>query len=311
MPGSDSLVVFHVQAGTRIGMGHLSRARSVITALQDMGFDCALHLDADAEGLARALSWGLSPTCALPDGPSALVIDAITLDRVQADVLRGYAPRILISPVFNRVDIVSHALLRSAPPVLLDNLPDTAVLHVNTDYAFATAQGLCPRALDFAELEVGVCLSGGVSSMEPNRVLALLDELPQVTKIKVIDPRCLAPLNTPVKHVPHAEHPWNFLQGINLFIGGDGVMLAEAIAQGLPAISLSRLAGGAKNAALQASRALCMIARDMYMLHKLADLLADRKELKAMHRAALELDGVARATRLAKDIRRIVKENTQ
>lgn len=310
MPEHAHDLVFHVQAGIRIGMGHLYRARAVMSLLQDMNLNCALHLDADAGGAAKACDLGLLPISKLPHTPTALVIDAITLDHAQADALRGYAPRILISPVFNRADIVSHALLRAAPPALRTMLPDTAVLHIEKDYAFATTHGLRPRKLNFAQLEVGLCLSGGEDPMELTSALALLDGLSQVVGIRVIDPRRPALAETPLRYVPTAECPWDFFEGINLFIGGDGVMLAEAIAQGMPAISLSTPAGSTKNVALQESGALRVIARDAQMLRELAALLSDRGSLEAMHHAALRLDGAARAARLAMDIRTIVKDNT-
>ena len=309
MPEYASDVIFHVQAGTRIGMGHLSRSRAVITALQDMGFNCKLHLDADAQGVGKAREWGLAPIDTLPATPSALVIDAITLDRVQADIIRRYGPRILISPVFSHADIVSHALLRAASSALFRNLSDSAKLHIKTDYAFATAHGLRPSALDFAKLEVGMCLSGGVDPMDPKGVLTLLDELPQVAGIKMIDPRRIESIETPLQHVPRTKRPWDFLRGINLFIGGHGVMLAEAIAQGLPAISLSTRTGDAKNSVLQESGALRVIARDARMLLELKTILNDRIKLEEMHRASLNLDGAGRATCLAQDIRAILKES--
>ncbi|MBD2422484.1 hypothetical protein [Cyanobium sp. FACHB-13342] len=311
MANPSSLVVFHVQAGSRIGMGHLSRSRAIIGMLQVMGFNCTLYLDSDAQGAAKARALGLEPIDALPAAPSALVIDAITLDRMQADVLQSYAPRILISPVFNRVDIISHALVRSAPFGLLDNLPDGATLHIKTDYAFATAHGLHLRKLDFSKLEIGLCLSGGVDSMEPNTVLSVLDALPQVAGVKVIDPRSLPPVKTDLHHVLHADRPWDLLQGINVFVGGDGVMLAEAIAQGLPTISLSTPSGNAKNIGLVKSGALRIIERHIYMQYALSTLLDDREELEAMHSAALKLNGAARSTRLAEDIRTILEEKSQ
>ena len=304
-------VTFHVQAGTRIGMGHLSRSRAVMKVLKDMGFNCNLHLDADAQGAAKARGWGFAPIDTLPALPSALVIDAVTIDRVQANRLRHYAPRILISPVFNHADIASHALLRNASSALLDNLSGSAMLRIKTDYAFATAHGLSPRALDFAKLEIGLCLSGGVDSMDPNGVLSLLDGLAQVAGVKVIDSRRLIRVGIPLQHVLHADRPWDFLRGINLFIGGDGVMIAEAIAQGLPTISLSMPTGNAKNVGLIESGVLRVIERNAFMLTALSALLNDRGALVAMHRAALKLNGAARATRLAQDIRAVLEENSQ
>lgn len=88
-------------------------------------------------------------------------------------------------------------------------------------------------------------------------------------------------------------------------------MIAEAIAQGLPTISLSMPTGNAKNVGLIESGVLRVIERNAFMLTALAALLNDRGALVAMHRAALKLNGAARATRLAQDIRAVLEENSQ
>lgn len=309
MSGFTRRVTFHVQAGTRVGMGHLSRARGLMTELQNMKINCNLHLDSDAEGAQKAREWGMAPIDMLPEPPSALVIDAVRLNCIRPETMQQYAPRILISPVFNRADMVSHALVRAVSPELRAALPADVTLRTKLDYAFATAHGLCSRALNFEKLEIGLCLSGGADPMELNSVLALLEGLPQVIRVAVIDPRSLTPFETSLQHVSNAENPWDFLTGINLFIGGDGVMLAEAIAQGLPTISLSTPRRKAKNLWLEKSGALRVIARDAKMLREIEHLLKDRAALEEMHSAALKLDGPGRVTRLAQDIRTILEES--
>ena len=273
-----------------------------------MNVNCNVHLDSDAQGARQARKWGMVPIDMLPASPSALVIDALTLDCIQAQMMQKYAPRILISPVFDRAEMVSHALVRAVSPELRAALPANAIVHTKLDYAFASAHGLSSRALNFEKLKIGLCMSGGADPLELNSVLSLLEGLPQVIGVAVIDPRSLTPFNTSFQHVSHAESPWDFLKGINLFIGGDGVMLAEAIAQGLPTISLSTLRHKSKNLCLEASGALRVIARDAKMVREINHLVNDRAALEEMHSAALKLDGSGRVTRLAQDIRTILEE---
>lgn len=310
MLGGAPKVLFHVQAGSRIGIGHLARARAVMEALKELGIDCVVNLDVDYLGMARAHDWGLVQSSSMPVNTSALVIDARTISPAQAEILRRFAPRILISPVFNRADIVTHALLRAAPPQLLSDLPDTVVLNVKMDYAFATARGLSPRMLGFDQLEIGLCLSGGLDPMEPVGVLSLLAGIKHVAGIRVIDPRIPVPLKKHIQHVSSADQPWKFFDGINVFIGGNGVMLAEAIAQGLPSISLSTRSEKARNVGLLASGALRIIERGASMLPTLATVLGQRSLLEEMHRAALKLDGARHAARISQDIKKILKDRS-
>jgi hypothetical protein len=300
--------VFHVQAGRQIGMGHLSRSRSLMNVLQEMDVDCVIHLDADAEGEAMARSWGLCKFTGVHNAQSALVIDAVTVDKTQALALMSYSPRILISPSFNRPDIVSHALLRDAHVDLLTMLPHNAMLQFDMFYAFATAQGLRQRKLIFDRLEIGMSLSGGLDTMDPSSVLSLLDSLKNVSGIRLIDPRWPAPIKHSLRHVQTTQKPWDFFDGINLFIGGEGVMLAEAIAQGLPTISLSSEVGMAKNSSLHDIGALKIIKRNDQMLFSLAAFLNDRPSIETLHLAALQLEGAANASRLALDIHKIIEE---
>lgn len=309
MAGHTLDFVFYVQAGARIGMGHLSRAWSVMSLLQNMGHHCSLYLDADSQGVAKARDWGLTIVAELPPTESAVVIDALTVDDLRVEALWNYSPRILISPTFNRVDVVSHALLRNATSDFMDKLPDSAVLHVDKFYSFATSNGLYQHKLNFEKLEIGLCLSGGLDPLDPASLLDLLEGLDQVDGIRIIDPRCPTSCQKSLRHVKAAEQPWEFFDGINLFIGGEGVMLAEAISQGFPTFSLSSPRNMSKNAALEESGALIIIKRDDKMLSTLAAFLDNKASLRAMHIAALKLDGAANANRLAIDIQNICEED--
>ncbi|MCL1630291.1 hypothetical protein M3N55_16380 [Roseibaca sp. V10] len=304
-PDRNLPVLFHVQAGARVGMGHLARSSALMAGLQAKGVACRLSLDADAAGHSFAQERGLDATATLDDPCAALVIDALALPATTRDAAGHIFPRLLISPVCADADIATHVMLRDMPPGLAGQLaPNTQVL-TNPDFAFVTAQGLARRALGFEDLRIGLCLSGGVDAMALDPLVKMLAGLPHVTRLTVIDTRRPVRADDPdgrVVHLKPGPAPWHGLRDINLFIGGDGVMLAEAIAQAIPAISLTTADRLPKNAALMATGALACVLRGPEMDAELTKHIRDLTALEKMHDKAWHLDGPSRATALARAV---------
>jgi len=298
-------VLFHVQAGASVGMGHLARSAALMAGLEGEGVTCRLSLDADAAGQAFAKARGLAATATLGDPCAALVVDALDLPSATRDAAQHVFPRILISPVCADADVATHVLLRDMPPGLAGQLAkDTRVL-TDPDFAFVTAQGLVRRERIYDRLRIGLCLSGGVDRTALDPLVDCLLAAPEVAQLTVIDPR--RPLRADdtdgrVVHVAPGAAPWGALQDINLFIGGDGVMLAEAIAQAIPALSLTTADRLPKNAALMATGALACVLRGPGMDAELTKRIRDLTALKRMHANAWHLDGPGRATALARAV---------
>ncbi|WP_143592434.1 hypothetical protein [Thioalkalivibrio versutus] len=304
------VVAFHVQAGSRVGMGHLARTSSVIKTLSLLGVETVLHLDADRLGYQEARFRGLSPVETLPELPSVLVIDAVEVDSDLAKQIQQYEMRVLISPVFNHPELASHILVRNNPEWLdANNLPETKVV-VDPDYSFATAYGLQISGQDYKTLRVGVCLSGGDDDLDLEQIIDAIARAPLVSEIRLIDRRTPAKSSyhgVTVSHQTPDREPWRYFQHINIFVGGDGVMLSEAVAQGIPALSLTTPALSYKNHALMDGGALRNISRSPFESRKLIRILSDRYVAQRMHESALSLHGVERSDKLAKHIIQIVR----
>lgn len=302
---ADLPVRFHVQAGTRVGMGHIARSAALMAGMRSLGIACDLSLDADAPGIAFARARGLTPNAG-PDRPcAALIIDALDLPGPVRAAAAGVCPRILVSPVCADADIATHVALRDMPPDLAGQLAPTARVVTDPDFAFVTAQGLTRRACDYDSLHIGLCLSGGVDRLALDPLVDSLLAAPDVARLTVIDPRRPAQAETPggrVRHVAPGPDPWYDLSGINLFIGGDGVMLAEAVAQAIPAISLTTAQRAPKNAALVATGAMTCVLRGDKMGAQLTRTLSDLNALGRMHARAWQLDGPSRAAALPRAI---------
>lgn len=302
-------VAFHIQVSARVGIGHLARSTAVFEGLAKRGIDAEVHLDADPSGRTIATSKGLIPR-RLPRPPAAIIIDATNLAPSVRSRVAELSPRILISPVFEHPEVATHVLVRDANGPLRDGLAESAELVTDPDFAFVTATGLRPAHHEYDRLIVGICLSGGVASHDVENLIGVVASCERVKEVRVIDrqmPNATRAVQTPITHVPTTSQPWDFFHGVNLFVGGDGIMVAEAIAQAIPTISLTSDERHWKNDSLVASGAVERIRRAPLDTARLQHLLESPERLCAMHASALALDGPSRAGALVNRLAQLLR----
>lgn len=293
-PSTSSLafgpVTFYVQAGSRVGLGHLARSAAVMRGLEGKGVASRLYLDADTLGHNEARERALSESPDLSSGSGPVVIDALHVPDSAADWLAGFRPRILISPICNRADLATHVLVRESPEALQSMLPEDSVLITDPAFAFATAEGLVPRSREYSSLVLGICLTGGDDVFDMDELLDWLSEVPGLHEIRLVDrrrPRFVSRQSPTLSHREPNQHPWGFLGEANVFLGGEGVMIAEALAQGIPVLSLSHSSQNVRNKPLVDTGAVEILPRDPFDPQRIINLLSTRERLLEMHRAAL------------------------
>ncbi|WP_156524463.1 hypothetical protein [Halomonas sp. G11] len=300
------IVAFHVQASKTVGMGHLARSSALIDSLNSLGVKTVLQLDADEKGRSEAESRGHYIFSDVSSLATVLIIDAINIPASLYDLARNFYPRILISPICDNPLIASHILVRDAPEELQKMVePSHSQLIVDPDFAFVTAGGVSPSVKKYKRINAGICLSGADNTLDIEEIIHLIFETPYLDSISVIDrrePICKVPKGKKLFHAVPNGKPWEFFSKINFFIGGDGVMLAEAIARGIPAISLTTLERKAKNQALADSGALKAILHETIDVKSIFKLFSCREEIYKMHEAALSLNGARRSSKLSETI---------
>lgn len=284
-------VTFYVQAGAAIGIGHLERSTVLARELARAGLQAQFRLVADALGRDEAAARKIHDAAPGRKGGRAVVIDAVTIPASDARWISRFDKRILISPVCDRADLATHVLVRRAPEKLRSALSAGALLIEDPTFAFVTSSHLSPRALDFERLTVGICLSGSREGPDLPLLVHAVAKIPTVSAIHVLSrarPPSL-PQGAPrlVWQTPDRA-PWTFLADVNVFIGGQGLMLAEAAAQGLPVISLAQPDRDSRNRDLVELRCVTEIRRSPLDEAALQKLLADRAALMAMHQAAFK-----------------------
>ncbi|MBK1634228.1 hypothetical protein CKO19_00565 [Rhodovulum adriaticum] len=292
-------------------MGHLARSAAVLETLCAQGHDARVWLRADEQGHALARMRGL-PLVETPHAAGAcVVIDAMSVPEADAALLARFDRRILISPVCDRADIATDVLVRSVSDRLRAQLAPGCRVTCDPRFAYATAAGLTPRKMGYdGPLSVGICLSGGAGQQPVDGLVRAAAGVAGVTDIFVIAPERPQPGEAgPALHwQAFSNDAWDFFAGCNVFVGGDGLMIAEAVAQGLPCLSITRPEALFKNRAfIEAGCIECCFHGDMPET-ALAAWLSNRPGLAEMHRAALAADASAGARALADHIARTSKQ---
>jgi spore coat polysaccharide biosynthesis predicted glycosyltransferase SpsG len=286
-------ITFYIQVSSSIGIGHLSRSSCLIKGLKNKGIKVTVKLSADDFGICEANLRNLhNNTKWYSDtDKSVVIIDAVHVNESDIKALMLFDKRIVISPIFNRFDIATHVFVRDMSNEMRRNLPSRVSLHESFAFSFATSKNLNKKDLKFKRLKIGICLSGGKIDNNINTLLNIFNKVDNIDEVRIIDRRAphvdTADHNYKISVIAHTDRPWNFMSSVNVFIGGEGVMLSEAIAQGIPTISLGNKGFKCKSEKLEDSGALKMLSKNPIDELELIKILSDNNCLHDMHISAI------------------------
>lgn len=269
-------------------MGHLSRASALAGQMADRGFKTRIVGDVDDHAQSFARLHNVPVTVERSREAEVVVMDAVDVEEPARDFLLGYPVRVLVSPIFRQASIATHVLVRDAPRHLLDSLSQDAKLKIDARFGFVTAHGARPIVDEFADLRVGLCLTAGRSA-HAGAILACLssvDELWQIAAIVDADAPESDAAGTILRHTTRTDDPWGFLAGVNVFVGGDGLMVNEAVARALPTFSVTTNERLGKNRALLRAGAIEPVLMDSFECTRLQRRVVDRGRLRRLHEAA-------------------------
>jgi hypothetical protein len=284
-----SELAFYIQVGAAAGLGHLTRSSAVAAALEKIGFELKFVLETDEFGLEKAESFGIAPgDVTLLD---CVIIDAATVPEDNAQYLQQFKKRILISPVCDRADIATEVMVRATSDALRSVLAPTTAVIENPSFSYTTTRNLQAKVLNFDEIRVGICLSGGHGALDVNELVSVISKIPAVSEIHVLHFQAIDlsfQNETLIVQELYDREPWTFFSEINVFIGGDGLMISEAAAQGIPSISLTTQNALFKNNYLSRLGCVECLLREPLDYRSLQRALSDRVLLEKMHEVALQ-----------------------
>lgn len=309
MPDSSpDHIDFFVEASGAAGMGHLSRAAMLVKQLKSRGQNSRLHLFADHLGESFARRRGIAvedtPVQALP---LVAVIDAVTLPGPVLEKIAAYPVRIVISPSFQSINIATHYVARSLP--ISGSMPDLAHIDVNEDYAFVTSQRGSSPSSNSKSIAVGICMTAGLSNTG-FEIAELLLTVSSVTEIRVISsdrlPESLRARHQ-IIHRRESLDPWTFFLNCNRFIGGDGLMVSEAVAMHKPTFSLVTDLTKSKNLGLISKGAIFPFTWEQVESGALVRNLTDEEAIQSLLQACKLAFSEEKSEQLASSILALVR----
>ena len=284
-------MAFYIQAGLKPGFGHLQRSAAVAKALEALGFKLHFILATDESGEIRAQQLGMQSQIGLPN--NAVIIDAATIPEHDMKFLLSFQHRILISPVCDKIEMMTLILTRSKFIESTSNDKLQIPIIENSDFFFTTTNSLQKRSLDFGKISVGICLSGGTLAFSAQDLVCTLAENTSVAAIYLLDRQEIevrTAVRMKVHQIAFSRAPWDFLSEINVFVGGDGLLISEAVAQGIPSFSLTSSINMFKNKHLEELRCVKSILWDDLDYGNLQGLVTDRESVSQMHQLAMQVN---------------------
>ena len=303
VPSEGAHFDFFVEASAEIGMGHLSRAASLINQLSSQGKSSNLHLFGDSLGRLfaqkRGLAYGVSHG---QSQASVAIIDAVSF---RPDVLKkiaSYPVRVVISPSFRSLEIATHYLARSTP--ISGVLQDATYVDINEDYAFVSSMSDSAEKPNRKSMSLGICLTAGQSSTS-FQLAELLLASPSISEIRVISstrpPQSLRAQSRLILQGQTLD-PWGFFSTCDRFIGGDGLMVSEAVAMHKSTFSLVTDLASPKNIGLISKGAILPFTWKDAVSGRLSKCVTDEKVIRNLRNASERAFSKGKAQQLAHSI---------
>ena len=293
------------------GFGHLGRSAAVINHLRANSVVVYERLLVDAAAHKRALALGLQNEFDGAECPEdILIVDALELSSRHIDWVKSFKTVISLSPVCNFFENVTHIFVKHLP-VESTRSCSSAIINQDLAYGFVSCSTLVPRdVMDFSCIDLGLCLGGGSDHLQYDELVLAALENENVRSVTVIgDSPLLASKSKGQNRLsvfPKGERVWEILSGINLFIGGDGIMLTESIYQLIPTYSLRHADAASKNFALEELGALESISYNEKLARNTAARVTSSKRLEAKHSLLKNLRAKFQSVKLPEDIFKMI-----
>lgn len=301
MLAQNKSVYFLVDCSLKLGLGHFMRCLNLSRHLSPYNISSRFcfntHVDVDLS------SYSISVVDSIPNN-SIIIVDCLTISERFLNSVSLSSKSILVSPVHNTRNVFFDYIFSKNWELIKTNF-DHYISKVN--YSFASCANFIKRKLSFSDgINVGICLGGGapLSSLE-NSLITHLSQLSLVSSLYLIS-RSSSLIsgninNKPIYISDFNPQPWEFFSKINFFIGSDGLMLSESIAQSIPTYFFRRFSTN-KNSRLTHLSICSQFLSFSDFCNLTGNNLDFRPQLLSLHQNAYRFDAPSRALALVNDI---------
>lgn len=280
------MIDIYFEAGAKIGMGHLLRSARLYRYFREKGQAGAFYGQVDSVARRFAKDLGLHFDKEFSRMSETVVIDAINIPKSDEKQLSNFKNRFALVELQNHLKLPTEYFLRSGSATL-ENQEKTVV--VDPRFILTEVGAPASEIRSYASIHIGICLTAGDSLGERVFVDSILgwEGVERVFLISRDTPVVERKLSAKIEHRTPGANPWNFLRDINVFLGGNGLMLGEAINRGIPTFMASNAAGRVKNAALVDAEVVAPVGNDKVGAEHLVNMLKEADKLSALREAAL------------------------
>ena len=247
------MICLYAQGSKSVGMGHLVRTMrlSELCTAANVSHILVFELDAYAENWVSSSGSKFFTIEALDAvNLDTVVIDAVSIDKHAEQLFSNAKQRVIITPVFNAFQMATHVLVRELSDAARLSIPLSAEVVEDVSFSFITSDVKKKRGLDFSSINIGICLSGGKQDFPYDAFFECIEKVPALASVTLVGEDKRSDVDFSVEVIPFEKSSrslWHKLSHINLFIGRQGLMVAEALAQSIPVVSLRGINEKQKN----------------------------------------------------------------
>ncbi|MBF9053383.1 hypothetical protein LSUCC1028_03935 [Rhodobacterales bacterium LSUCC1028] len=241
-------VLLYINAGGPHGAGHFWRSYDIAEQLINHGHT-PRFTGSISDEFKSIISSKFDLVYGNIDKIENIIIDAVSVtDEFQSEII-GKNKVILISPISNSYDYATHLCLRE--PLSNSEKAHDKKCFIDPYFAFSGCAANTKTSFQIKDrYNIGVCISGSKQYVNVSNLLSRLLTKKYVEEIKVIsneEDLIVYQEAGPIEIKRFTKNIWEFLENIDIFVTGDGIMLYEAIYRGIPTLSFCRDAHSAKN----------------------------------------------------------------
>jgi spore coat polysaccharide biosynthesis predicted glycosyltransferase SpsG len=302
-------ICFIVQADMSVGMGHLIRSISLIKKLRSHGINASMLILGDANFDASIKNNNIKVIEKLHSRISTLVFDCLHIPcNIELEVLR-YKVRVLISPEFAQPHLVTHALVRNIEETFKQQLSTYATIKTENNYGFTSVSVDSSSIFNNASIDglyaVGLCLTGGAEDPKVAEIAKILCANDNVAEVRIKTRRSIlinGPGSQKCKYLDDSKDLWSQLSGVNVFVGGDGLMLYEAVYRNIFCLSLTSISRIYKNKALIDAGFVTPILIDESLESQINDILMNTRYVADIQKRLQDCRAAIRPDQLTEDL---------
>ena len=298
------------QASLISGVGHLMRCSRLIKELEYLNIQIGnIFFNGDEHGRELAKNIGLIISDEFSSNDhEVIIVDCMELSNDVSKYISLYKKRILISPVNNKPEMFNYIAIPNVPNEYKLKASQDTIIITEPSFVFAGIKHININALSFNDINIGICLGGGYLDFEYGNLLEGVAINPAVKSIKIITKKKNVGFNfqtNPKIHIiESANDPWSFFSNVNVFIGGQGVMLAESASRAIPTFSIKLNPQKVVNSSLIQLGSLLEIEIDQ--LGVFAETFSNPVKLQSMHEKTVQglhkINPLALSTRISEII---------